>query len=243
MKFMKLGSKPDCFQSEGNNLRLQQTTLPAHAVGDHVANLTHINSGFGAQQQPGGNLQSTSQVNVTFGNQNDLNNLIVNVSTIPTANIASTTVHGLNSIYNANIGSALPNVDNANYSINPTPSNATVRTGTNNVCSPIVHGLNTINNANVSNAMPTVAIASVVHGSNLLNNANIGNVLPTVNNANHANNLPSAAICGTQFPLLSKSAHLQKLVTNSKEGNGDEVHIRDIPRRHTECLQSDCNIE
>nr|GMD92649.1 BTB/POZ domain-containing protein NPY2 [Ipomoea batatas] len=36
-----------------------------------------------------------------------------------------------------------------------------------------------------------------------------------------------------KFPLLSKSAHLQKLVTNSNEGNGDEVHIHDIPGGHT----------
>ncbi|XP_015167058.1 BTB/POZ domain-containing protein NPY2-like isoform X2 [Solanum tuberosum] len=32
-----------------------------------------------------------------------------------------------------------------------------------------------------------------------------------------------------KFPLLSKSAHLQKLVTNSSEGDGDEVHIHDVP--------------
>ncbi|KAA8545781.1 hypothetical protein F0562_020768 [Nyssa sinensis] len=32
-----------------------------------------------------------------------------------------------------------------------------------------------------------------------------------------------------KFPLLSKSAHLQKLVATTSEGNGDEVHIHDIP--------------
>uniref|UniRef100_A0A5B7A001 Putative BTB/POZ domain-containing protein NPY2 n=1 Tax=Davidia involucrata TaxID=16924 RepID=A0A5B7A001_DAVIN len=32
-----------------------------------------------------------------------------------------------------------------------------------------------------------------------------------------------------KFPLLSKSAHLQKLVATTNEGNGDEVHIHDIP--------------
>jgi hypothetical protein len=32
-----------------------------------------------------------------------------------------------------------------------------------------------------------------------------------------------------QFPLLSKSAHLQKLVATSNEENTDEVHISDIP--------------
>ncbi|KAL2490849.1 BTB/POZ domain-containing protein NPY2 [Abeliophyllum distichum] len=32
-----------------------------------------------------------------------------------------------------------------------------------------------------------------------------------------------------KFPLLSKSARLQKLVSSSNEGNGDEVHIHDIP--------------
>ncbi|KAK7307683.1 hypothetical protein VNO77_40951 [Canavalia gladiata] len=32
-----------------------------------------------------------------------------------------------------------------------------------------------------------------------------------------------------KFPLLSKSAHLQKLVTDINEENNDEVHIHDIP--------------
>lgn len=32
-----------------------------------------------------------------------------------------------------------------------------------------------------------------------------------------------------KFPLLSKSARLQKLVANTSEGNGDEVDIHDIP--------------
>ncbi|KAG8362738.1 hypothetical protein BUALT_BualtUnG0045800 [Buddleja alternifolia] len=32
-----------------------------------------------------------------------------------------------------------------------------------------------------------------------------------------------------KFPLLSKSARLQKLVSSSNEGKGDEVHIHDIP--------------
>nr|GMC56733.1 NBS-LRR type disease resistance protein [Ipomoea batatas] len=39
-------------------------------------------------------------------------------------------------------------------------------------------------------------------------------------------------LSGQQFPLLSKSAHLQKLVTISNGGNG-EVHICDIPGGHT----------
>lgn len=32
-----------------------------------------------------------------------------------------------------------------------------------------------------------------------------------------------------KFPLLSKSAHLQKLVATTNEENNDEIHIRDIP--------------
>ena len=32
-----------------------------------------------------------------------------------------------------------------------------------------------------------------------------------------------------QFPLLSKSAGFQKLITNTNEENNDEVHIHDIP--------------
>ncbi|KAG9148202.1 hypothetical protein Leryth_014123 [Lithospermum erythrorhizon] len=32
-----------------------------------------------------------------------------------------------------------------------------------------------------------------------------------------------------KFPLLSKSAHLQKLVSATDEGNGDEIHIEDMP--------------
>ncbi|KAG5603247.1 hypothetical protein H5410_034617 [Solanum commersonii] len=32
-----------------------------------------------------------------------------------------------------------------------------------------------------------------------------------------------------KFPLLSKSATLQKLVSNASEGNCDEVDIHDIP--------------
>ncbi|XP_073308042.1 phototropic-responsive NPH3 family protein NPY2-like [Primulina huaijiensis] len=32
-----------------------------------------------------------------------------------------------------------------------------------------------------------------------------------------------------KFPLVSKSARLQKLISSASEGNGDEVHIHDIP--------------
>lgn len=34
---------------------------------------------------------------------------------------------------------------------------------------------------------------------------------------------------GLQFPLLSKSSKLQKLVASTNEVNGDEIHIHDIP--------------
>ncbi|XP_073028548.1 phototropic-responsive NPH3 family protein NPY2-like [Primulina eburnea] len=32
-----------------------------------------------------------------------------------------------------------------------------------------------------------------------------------------------------KFPLVSKSSHLQKLISSASEGNGDEVHIHNIP--------------
>nr|GMD77066.1 uncharacterized protein LOC109150827 [Ipomoea batatas] len=66
-------------------------------------NSTRITSELGTQQQSRGYLQSSDQVNATFGSQNILNYSTVNASVVPFANFDSATVHSLNAFNNANV--------------------------------------------------------------------------------------------------------------------------------------------
>nr|GMD38033.1 uncharacterized protein LOC109147873 [Ipomoea batatas] len=161
-------------------------------------NSTRITSELGTQQQSRGYLQSSDQVNATFGSQNILNYSTVNASVVPIANFDSATVHGLNAFNNANVVGSAAQQSTGLTSGTTAPifgtlsSNLAGQGGTLPTASPSV----AVGNANYV-ASPLIAnnatnLISSVHGpsvsdlnaNNLINNlANVEiNNLATVSN-------------------------------------------------------------
>nr|GMD72851.1 hypothetical protein Iba_chr12fCG12610 [Ipomoea batatas] len=124
--------------------------------------------------------------NATVGSQNG-NNLTFNFSSSPTTLPITGTIHNANNLLSAAHG------DIANVSTFPITNNSTSTTvhGVSNVALT-GNGLNNVvSNVHGLNNLPTV------HNLGSLNNTNVGTTLHRVDNANTANNLPSATRGGS----------------------------------------------
>nr|GME21555.1 hypothetical protein DM860_018267 [Ipomoea batatas] len=204
----------------GDGVQLLQTTLPAHASGDHVINSSHFgqNSTLGSQQQPGGVLHATGQVNTTFGQHN----LSVNAPfTVPN--------HGLNLISkNGDVGrgnlvtgvSNIPVTGIMNPNNVPTVNIATVNTQQGAAMPFNFNSLNnSLNNASGPNTHLNLVNANAYVGSqNNLNNSAVSASVTSIANTDSAslNAINNAYIGGSvTHGLNSTTVHGMTSLNNA----------------------------